>query len=127
MTGLEVLGAVGFGMAVGVFAALFGVGGGLLMVPYMVLVLGEGQHIAEGTSLLVMVPTAIAGVVVHRRGGFVELRTATALGVGGAVGAVGGALLALQLEGRQLSRLFGVVVIFVGVRLIVQGTRGETG
>jgi uncharacterized protein len=123
MSLLEIVATVGFGLSVGIFAAVFGVGGGLLMVPYMVLVLGEGQHLAEGTSLLVMIPTALAGGIVHRKGGFIELRTAAALGAGGILGAVGGALLALELEGAQLSRLFGVVVILAGGRLMAQGIR----
>jgi uncharacterized membrane protein YfcA len=125
MSVLAIVGTVGFGVAVGVFAALFGVGGGLLMVPYMVLVLERGQHLAEGTSLLVMIPTAIAGGIVHRKGGYIDLRTAVAIGLGGAFGAAGGALLALELESRLLSRLFGLVVILAGTRLMVQGLRGR--
>ncbi|MEA2434899.1 MAG: uncharacterized protein QOG54_2356 [Actinomycetota bacterium] len=127
MSLLEIVGTIGFGLTVGIFAAMFGVGGGLLMVPFMVLVLGQSQHLAEGTSLLVMIPTAIAGGMVHRKGGFIDLRTAGALGLGGALGALGGALLALELEAAQLSRLFGIVVILAGTRLLVQGLRGEGG
>jgi uncharacterized membrane protein YfcA len=123
VTGLEAIGTAVFGVAVGIFSALFGIGGGLVMVPFMVLVLGEGQHLAEGTSLLVMIPTAISGVLVHRRGGFVDMRAARAIGLGGTLGAGAGALLALQLEPDQLTRLFGVVVILAGIRLIVQGSR----
>ncbi len=60
------------GFAVGYFSAMFGVGGGVIMVPFMVLVVGLTQHAAEGTSLLVIIPTAIAGVDVHLRKGFVS-------------------------------------------------------
>ena len=55
------------GFLTGILAALFGVGGGLLLVPFMVLVLDESQHVAQGTSLLVIVPTAAAGMLSHAR------------------------------------------------------------
>lgn len=111
------------GLIVGAMSAFFGVGGGLLMVPFMVLVLGETQHVAEGTSLLVIVPTAVAGVVAHHKRGFVDFRIAIWLGLGGVVGAVLGAKVALGTAGSVLRTLFGVLVIFVGVRFIYQGLK----
>jgi uncharacterized membrane protein YfcA len=82
------------GMTVGVLSALFGVGGGILMVPFMVLLLDKGQHLAEGTSLLVIVPTAIAGVLFHRKKGYVSPKHALVLAAGGMGGAYTGAALA---------------------------------
>ena len=52
-----------FGIVVGLLSALFGIGGGVAMVPFMVLLLHRSPHLAEGTSLLVIIPTAIAGVM----------------------------------------------------------------
>ena len=51
---------------------MFGVGGGVIMVPYMVTFLDKTQHVAEGTSLMVIVPTAIAGVIAHNKRGYVS-------------------------------------------------------
>lgn len=117
------LGIVAAGIAVGVFSALFGVGGGLLMVPFMVLVLDQGQHLAEGTSLVVIVPTAIAGSWAHRKSGFVSLRAAAWLGAGGVGGAVLGGLAANQVDPDTLKRVFAVFVLVMGLRLAYQGFR----
>ena len=119
-----VLSTVVFGIAVGVLSALFGIGGGVVMVPFMVLLLERSQHVAEGTSLLVIVPTAIAGVVAHRRRGYVEFGLAGWLGLGGALGAFAGATLALTIEGVLLEKLFALFLAMMGIRLIVEARRG---
>jgi uncharacterized protein len=109
------------GVAVGVMSAMFGVGGGVLMVPFLVLVLEVTQHVAEGTSLLVIVPTAIAGVLAHRKRGYVLVRPALLIAVLGTVGAFIGARLALGIDASSLQRIFGAFVVAVGVRLFIQG------
>lgn len=111
------------GAGVGVLSALFGVGGGLVMVPFMVLALGADQHLAEGTSLLVIVPTALAGVVAHARRGYVSFRHAALLAAGGIGGAYLGARVALALEADALQVLFGLFLVTMGVRMGVQGYR----
>jgi uncharacterized protein len=123
----EVLGTVAFGVLVGVLSALLGVGGGIVMVPFMVLALGEPQKAAEGTSLLVIAPTAIAGVMAHRRAGLVAVREALLLGLGGALGSYAGARIALALRPDALEILFGGLVVVMGCRLIWQGSRVLSG
>ena len=115
--GLLVL-LIAFGAAAGVLAGLLGVGGGILLVPFLVLVVGMTQHEAEATSLLVILPTAIAASVALRRRHVGDLPTALAVGLVGAVGAVGGVLLALALDADVLRLVFAVLLAFVGVRLI---------
>ena len=115
------------GVIVGIFAALFGVGGGLLMVPFIVLVLDEGQHVAEGTSLLVMIATALVGAIAHTRRGYVDWKGAGVIGVAGSAGAVAGALLALGTPGDVLRRAFGVVLVIVGVRLVLTARERKGG
>jgi uncharacterized membrane protein YfcA len=111
------------GVLVGVISAIFGIGGGSVMVPFIVLVLGSGQHVAEGTSLLVVVPTSIAGVIAHRKKKYVSMRNFVGLGIAGVVGAVLGARFALLLDGDQLRRFFAVFLAAVGVNLFVRGLR----
>jgi uncharacterized membrane protein YfcA len=117
-TGLVVVLA---GVAVGALSALFGVGGGILMVPFMVLALDKGQHLAEGTSLLVIVPTAIAGVAMHRKKGYVSFQHAALLALGGVGGAYAGAAIALRLSASSLQMAFGALMAFTGVRTIRRG------
>ena len=123
MTPLLGVATVAMGLGVGITSALFGVGGGILMVPYMVLVLDLTQHVSEGTSLLVIVPTALVGAIAHARNGYVERASAGWLAVGGVAGAVLGALLGLELDGDTLRRLFAVLVAVVGMKMTYDGIR----
>lgn len=112
---------IGIGVLVGVMSAMFGVGGGVLMVPFLVFAVGATQHTAEGTSLLVIVPTAIAGALAHRRRGFVLARPAVTIAILGVPGAFFGARIALALDATNLQRVFGLFVVLVGLRLVAQG------
>jgi uncharacterized protein len=116
---------VAFGIAVGVSSGLLGVGGGTLVVPFLTLVVGFSQHSAEATSLLVILPTAIAGSLVLRSRGVGDLPVALRFGVVGAVGSVLGALLALALPGSALRLVFAVFVGVVGLKLAYDGLRRE--
>lgn len=113
------------GLIVGVFSALFGVGGGILMVPFMVIVLGFDQHVAEGTSLLVIIPTAIVGAIAHGKRGYVDVRVAVMLALGGVSGAVLGALVGLELSDDLLRDLFALLIGVVGVKMIVDSRRAD--
>lgn len=91
------------------------------MVPFMVLLLERSQHLAEGTSLLVIVPTAIAGVIAHHKRGFVSFRLAGLLATGGVFGAFIGARIALNIDADLLEKLFAVFLIVMGLRIIREG------
>lgn len=118
-----VLGTALFGVVVGLLSALFGIGGGIAMVPFMVLLLERSQHLAEGTSLLVIIPTAIVGVIAHHKRGFVSFRLAVTLAVGGVVGAFIGARLALSLDAEALEKYFAVFLVAMGARVIADGLK----
>lgn len=118
-----IVGIILAGVTVGILSSLFGVGGGILMVPFMVLALEKGQHISEGTSLLVILPTAVIGVLVHRKHDFVSFRHAGFLALGGIGGGYLGAELALNLPAETLQTTFGVLVAIVGVRTVTRGAR----
>jgi uncharacterized membrane protein YfcA len=116
-------GLAAFGLFVGAAAGLLGVGGGILMVPFLTLAVGLSQHAAEATSLVVVLPTALVASLELRRRGIGELATALRFGVVGAAGAVGGALLALTLPASTLRVVFAVFLGLVGLRLVGDGVR----
>jgi hypothetical protein len=124
MTVVTGIGIVAFGAFTGIVSALFGVGGGIVLVPFMTIALDLSQHTAEGTSLLVIVPTALAGVIAHRRLQRIRLRHVLLLAVGGVVGSISGATLALGIEGDLLERIFGALLTLVGLRAIWTGAKG---
>lgn len=107
------------GLAAGFLAGLLGIGGGILLVPAMVLLLGFDQHVAQGTSLLVIIPAAAAGSWTHRRRGRLVLRDAAFVAAGGIIGAAIGSLSALSIEDELLRRLFAGVLVVVAVRMLL--------
>ena len=115
--------AVGIGLVAGVASGVAGIGGGVIMVPAMVFLLGMDQHLAEGTSLMAILFTAVAGTRVNLKNRRVDLRQATVIGVGGVLSALVGVRLALELSSETLTRVFGVFVALVGLRMIVRLVR----
>lgn len=106
------------GVVAGVLSGLMGVGGGVIMVPAMVLMFGFSQHAAEGTSLLIIIPTAIVGSIRHAKNGYTDWRLGMILGIGGVVGAWIGASVALQLDADLLQRLFAIFLLLTGAHLL---------
>ncbi|CAN5379446.1 hypothetical protein BH23ACT9_BH23ACT9_34710 [soil metagenome] len=111
------------GLATGLLSALMGVGGGVVMVPAMVVGFGFGQHLAEGTSLAVIIPTAIAGAWRHTRNGYTQWRTGLTVGAGGAAGGLFGGTLAQLLAADVLQAAFAVLLVVTSLRLL-RGDRG---
>ena len=112
------LALVGFGAFTGVAAGMLGVGGGILMVPFLVFAAGLSQHEAEATSLLVVLPTAVVASLVLRKRGVGDLGTAIRFGLVGSAGGAAGAVLALALPGSVLRIVFAVFLGLVGLRLV---------
>lgn len=112
---------LGVGLVTGVLSALLGVGGGLVLVPALVLGFDFSQHAAEGTSLAVIVPTALLGAARHTRRGYTHWRTGVTVGTGGVAGGIGGAVLALSLDGLLLQRLFAGFLILMSLYLLLRG------
>ena len=119
MTPPEILALLAIGLTAGLLAGLLGIGGGVVMVPAMVLIIGMDQHVAQGTSLLVIIPAAAFGSFTHHRHGRLALRDAAALAVGGVLGAVLGSVTALSLDEELLQRLFAVLILLVAARLLL--------
>jgi uncharacterized protein len=107
------------GLAAGFLAGLLGIGGGIVIVPALVLLLGFDQHVAQGTSLLVIIPAALAGSWTHYRRGRLVLRDAGFVAAGGIIGAVIGSLFALSIDDEVLARLFAVLLLVVAVRMLL--------
>lgn len=118
---LAILGLGITGVATGLLSGLMGVGGGIVLVPAMVLAFGFGQHLAQGTSLAVIVPTAVMGAWRHSQNGYTHWRTGLTVGAGGVVGGVVGGTVAQLLPGDVLQAAFSVLLAVTGVRLILRG------
>lgn len=116
MTTVLVIFALGlFG---GVLSGLLGIGGGVVMVPLMVLVLGMAQHIAQGVSMLVIIPTALVAIWHFHKDKLVNYRMAALLAAGAVCGALISANFVHYIPAADLKKLFGVFVIYTGIRMI---------
>lgn len=108
------------GLAAGAASGLLGVGGGLVMVPLMVLFLGIPQHEAHATSLAAIAPIAAAGALVFGSSGRSEPAVAIFLGLGSVPGALIGAELMRRLGERRLRTAFGLFLLLVGALMAVR-------
>ena len=100
------------GLAAGVLAGMFGVGGGILFVPTLV-ALGLGQLEAQGTSLLAILPTVLVGAWSQRRYGNLRVRTAVVVGLASIVGVEIGARIVTELPETTLRTLFAILLFGV--------------
>ena len=114
------------GLGAGFLSGTIGIGGGLLFVPTMTVGFRFSQAVAQGTSLVAIVPTAIVGAFTHLREGNVLVRPALWMGGGGVVGAVLGALVAVEVPGSILARVWGAFLVFSAYRLGLQALRASS-
>jgi uncharacterized membrane protein YfcA len=117
--------AIALGVAAGLLAGMFGVGGGTLFVPTLIL-LGLTQHEAIGTSLLAIVPTVLVGTWRQSGYGNVRWRAAAVLGVVAAASAQGGVVLAEALPATTLRRLFAGLLVLVAAHVAWRARRRES-
>lgn len=114
------------GFAAGFLSGTIGIGGGALFVPTMTVGGGLSQALAQGTSLVAIVPTALVSTITHFRHGNVLRDPALWMGGGGVVGAVIGALIAVQVPESILVRIWGVFLLFTAYRLAMQALRAPS-
>jgi len=114
-SGQRLIGMFFAASGIGVLGGLFGVGGGILFVPVLVLLFGFEQHRAQGTTLIAMVPpTGLLAFLNYARAGQVDWRVGLLLMPGVFLGGVAGARLALRLAPRPMRMLFAILVFLAG-------------
>jgi uncharacterized membrane protein YfcA len=107
------------GMVAGFTSGLIGIGGGIIIVPLLVLFFGFSQQVAQGTTLALMVPPlgAFAAMAYYKQG-YVDLKTAALICFGFIAGSIFGADLAVRLPTEILTRIFGGVLVAIGFRML---------
>lgn len=126
MTAAAAAGFLAAGLVMGALSAMVGLGGGFVIVPILVLLFAVSPQTAQGTSLLVMVPISLVGAWRNSTHGYTDWRAGLLLGAGGVVGSPLGARVALALPSDVLQRLFGVLLVVVGARMLLAAVgRGD--
>jgi hypothetical protein len=106
------------GTAAGVFSGLFGVGGGTIIVPLLILSLGFGAREATGTSMAAIIVIAAFAVALQSAYGNVDPADAALVGIPGVAGAIAGTALQQRLPERALSLIFAALLIAIAVHLV---------
>jgi uncharacterized membrane protein YfcA len=122
-TWVKLVALLASGAAAGFIGGMMGVGGGSIMIPAMVLIVGLSQYTAQGSSLLAMVPTGLSGAFTHWRLGNVVMRILPGLVIGIFVGSFLGGSLAHFLSQVELRLVFAAVLIWMGIRDIRKALR----
>lgn len=109
------------GLLAGMLSGLVGVGGGIIMVPMLVLLLGFSQHQAQGTSLAVLVvPVTAIAVFNYYKEGYINWKYAAVIAVFFVVGTYFGSKLAISLDQKMLKKIFGIVLIIVAGKMLLE-------
>jgi uncharacterized membrane protein YfcA len=125
LTVLSGIGLVVLGVVTGIVAGLIGVGGGIIVVPALMVLFGTSDLIAKGTSLLMMIPTAVSGTIGNLRRGNVDLVAAATIGVAACTTTALGAWLATVVDPLVGNALFAVFLVFIATQMAVKAVRGR--
>ncbi|HKU18792.1 MAG TPA: TSUP family transporter [Candidatus Saccharimonadales bacterium] len=110
------------GLAAGVLSGLVGVGGGIIVVPALVLLMGFSQKTAQGTTLLMLVlPVGAFAATAYYRAGLANVRAAVIIALGFIVGAAVAARIAIKLPDHAVGRIFGGLLLAVAIKLLLFG------
>lgn len=113
---VNVLWSLGIGLVAGVLSGLFGIGGGIIIVPALVFILAFSQHKAQGTSLAaLLLPVAILGVMNYWKEKNVEINAALGIAVGLFAGAFIGSKIAMDLDPAMMRKVFACFLMVVSI------------
>ena len=108
---------LGCGVLIGGVNGFFGGGGGMICVPFLLLLGLDGKK-AHATAILIMLPISIASAIIYYSNGFVDFGIVAYVAIGSVIGAILGALLLKKMPTRALAFIFPIIMIMAGVRMI---------
>jgi uncharacterized protein len=110
---------IAIGLVAGTFSGLIGIGGGVIIVPALVFLLGYSQHMAQGTTLALLVPPiGLAAALIYWRQGAIDLRAAAFICCGFVAGSLLGARIAQNMSDAALERVFGIALLLISAKMI---------
>lgn len=114
-----IIGLILVGVAAGMLSGLVGIGGGLLIVPCLVLIFGFAQKEAQGTSLaLLSIPVTLVAAYTYHKGGHVDWKVAMILAIGFIIGGYFGGKIVLNIETAVIKKIFAVALIAVAFKYL---------
>jgi uncharacterized membrane protein YfcA len=114
-----VLGIILIGVFAGVLSSMVGIGGGIVIVPSLVLLLGLSQHTAQGTTLAMLsFPVSLVAAWTYTKKGMVDWKIAMILCIGFVIGGYFGSRLAVNVPTQTIKKVFAVIMIFIAVKYL---------
>ncbi len=114
----EIILLIFIGLAAGMLGGLFGVGGGIIVIPALIYLLGMTQHQAQGTSVAFMLlPVGLLAFINYYKNGYINIKYAAILAAAFFVGAFFGSKIAINLSSDTLRKVFAVLVVITGIKL----------
>jgi uncharacterized membrane protein YfcA len=114
------IGLIILGMIAGYFSGLIGIGGGVIIVPALVILFGFTQHTAQGTTLALLVPPiGILAAYSYYQKGFVDIKSAVLICIGFIIGGFIGGKMAIGLSENVMKTIFAIVLILIGIKMLV--------
>ena len=115
----SILGIIFLGLIAGVLSSMVGIGGGIVIVPVLVLLFGLNQHTAQGTTLAMLsFPVSLVAAWTYHKKGLVDWRIALLLCVGFVIGGYFGSRVAVDIPAQSIKRFFAVILILVAVKFL---------
>ncbi|MCD6355136.1 MAG: sulfite exporter TauE/SafE family protein [Prolixibacteraceae bacterium] len=110
---------IAIGVVAGLLSGVFGIGGAIIVIPSLVFILGLSQHMAQGTSIALMIPPiGILAFWNYWKAGQVNWKFALVLSLTFVVGAYLGSLVSIQFSDRLLRKIFGVLLLLIAIKMI---------
>lgn len=107
------------GLIAGILSGLIGIGGGIIIIPALVFLFGLSQHMAQGTTLALMVPPiGLLAAWTYYKQGYVDFKIAAFICIGFFIGGLFGARIAIGLSSPVIERVFGVALLIISIKMI---------
>lgn len=119
------IGLIGVGLVIGIVSGLFGIGGGVIAVPALIALFGFGDLLAKGTSLLMMIPTALTGSIGNARAGLIDIPAAVIAGISAVAASFGGVALAFLIPPRLSGLIFAALLLVSAAQLALTAIRSR--
>ncbi|MCL2376331.1 MAG: sulfite exporter TauE/SafE family protein [Defluviitaleaceae bacterium] len=111
---MDIILLVAIGILAGIISGM-GIGGGAILIPALTIFFGQSQHAAQNINLIYFIPTAAFAVFAHAKNDMIEKQILPKIILGGLLGAVIGAIIAINLEADTLKQIFAVFLLIAGV------------
>jgi uncharacterized membrane protein YfcA len=114
------------GLCAGIISGVVGIGGGVIIIPALIFLFGFSQHQAQGTTpALLIPPIGFLAAYTYFQKGFVNIKFALIICIGFFTGGLIGSKIAVNVSGGILTKIFGVVILLIGIYMIIKNNRPE--